>query len=81
MQITSDISSEIKLRIEQAISNAQVEVTCGGDRHYTLTVISDSFEGLTLVKQHQLVYATIKDLMAGNDAPIHAIDSMNLSSN
>lgn len=75
---SSDISSEIKIRIEKSIVNSQAEVTCGGNRHYSLTVMSNSFDGLTQVKQHQLVYATIKDLMAGNDAPIHAIDQMNI---
>jgi len=78
MEFSSDIPSEIKQRIELAISNAQVDVMVGGDRHYALIVTSKSFEGLTQVKQHQMVYAAIKDLMAGNDAPIHAIDKMEI---
>ncbi len=78
MELTSDLSSEIKKRIEESIENSQAKVICGGNKHYSLTVVSDSFNGLTQVKQHQLVYAAIKDLMAGNDAPIHAIDQMNL---
>lgn len=78
MEISSDISAEIKQLIEQAIANSQVEVLCGGNRHYTLTVTSNTFDGLSQVKQHQLVYAAIKDLMAGNDAPIHAIDQMHI---
>jgi len=80
MEFSSDIPSEIKQRIEQAIQNAQVEVITGGDRHYALIVSSKSFEGLAQVKQHQMVYAAIKDLMAGNDAPIHAIDKMDIRS-
>lgn len=79
MQQTSDISSEIKQRIEAAIPNAKVEVLTGSGRHYEISIISASFDGLSQVKQHQMVYATITDLMAGNDAPIHAIDKMNLS--
>ncbi len=75
---SSDLTAEIKQRIETQISNAQVEVICGGERHYALRVVSNAFDGLSLVKQHQLVYAAINDLMAGNDAPIHAIDSMDL---
>ena len=78
MTSTSDLTDEIKQRIETAIPEAQVEVMPGGDRHYTLKVISGSFEGLTQVKQHQMVYAAITDLMSGNDAPIHAIDKMDL---
>ncbi len=80
MEISSDISSEIKQRIEHAITSSQVNVIYGGNRHYSLTVISASFDGLSQVKQHQRVYAAIKDLMAGNDAPIHAIDKINIQS-
>ena len=78
MSLPSDLTDEIKQRIETAIPNAQVEVMPGGDRHFALLVISESFDNLTQVKQHQLVYAAIKDLMSGDDAPIHAIDKMDL---
>ena len=78
MTLPSDLTDKIKQRIETAIPNAQVDVMAGGDRHYALKVISESFNGLSQVKQHQLVYATIKDLMSGDDAPIHAIDKMDL---
>jgi len=78
MEISSDISSEIKQCIEQAITDSTVEVICGGNKHYTLTVTSSTFNGLTQVKQHQLVYASIKQLMYGNDAPIHAIDQLTI---
>ena len=74
----SELSSEIKKRIETAIPGAQAEVIQGGDKHYALTVISSSFDGLAQVKQHQLVYAAITDLMSGDNAPIHAIDRMDL---
>ena len=81
MTLPSDLTDTIKQRIESAIPNAQVEVMVGGDRHYALKVISESFDGLSQVKQHQLVYAAITDLMSGNDAPIHAIDKMDLRVN
>ena len=78
MQLSSDISAEIKQRIEAAMPGAQVEVNSGSDRHYEIFIISASFEGLSQVKQHQMVYASINDLMSGDDAPIHAIDRMEL---
>ena len=78
MTLPSDLTDTIKQRIETAIPNAQVDVMVGGDKHYALKVISETFAGLTQVKQHQLVYSAIKDLMAGNDAPLHAIDKMDL---
>ncbi len=78
MQFSSNISAEIKQRIEAALSGAQVDVVPGSARHYELYVISASFEGLSPVKQQQMIYASIKDLMSGDDAPIHAIDRMDL---
>ncbi|MCK4842062.1 MAG: BolA family transcriptional regulator [Methylococcales bacterium] len=78
MTASSDITKEIKQRIESAIQDSQVEVISGGERHFALKVISKSFENLSPVKQQQMVYAAIKDLMAGNDAPIHAIDKMDI---
>lgn len=78
--MTISLIEEIKQRIEKTIPGAQVDVSSGGDRHFSLTVIADEFRSLPQVKQHQLVYSAITDLMAGSDAPIHAIDRMNLSS-
>ena len=78
MTFSSDKAAEIKDRIETAIPEARVEVHAGSDRHYEISVISASFEGQSQVKQQQRVYASITDLMAGNDAPVHAIDRMDL---
>ncbi len=78
MTLPTDISSEIKSRIETAIKDSQVEVSDNGNLHYALAVTSSTFSGLSQVKQHQLVYAAIKDLMAGHEAPIHAIDKMEI---
>ena len=78
MQFTSNISAEIKQCLETALSGAQVEVVPGSARHYEIHVISAAFEGLSQVKQQQMIYAPIKDLMSGDDAPIHAIDRMDL---
>lgn len=78
MQISSNISAEIKQRLEAAIPGAQIEVLAGSAGHYEIYVISTSFEGLSQLKQQQMIYAPIKDLMSGDDAPIHAIDRMDL---
>lgn len=78
MTLPTDLSSEIKSRIETAIKGSQADVTDNGNLHYSLTVTSSTFSDLSQVKQHQLVYAAIKDLMAGHEAPIHAIDKMEI---
>ena len=51
--------------IEQALPGARVEVrdyTGGGD-HFEALVVSESFEGKTLVERHQLVYGALGDAM------------------
>lgn len=76
MTTSFDMSDEIKRCIEEAIPDAKVEVRPGSDRHYEISVVSASFEGQSRVKQQQRVYASITDLMSGDQAPIHAIDRM-----
>lgn len=78
MTFTPDMSAEITARIETAIPDARVKVRTGSDRHYEISVISASFAGQSQLKQQQRIYALITDLMAGNDAPVHAIDRMDL---
>ncbi len=57
------------------IPDAQVEAT-GGGGHYTLVVTSTAFAGKGLVDSQRLVYGAIAHLMKGDDAPVHAIDSL-----
>ena len=55
----------VKQRIESGLSGAQVQVVdtkWKGD-HFSAVVISDPFEDKFLVKQHQMVYATISDVL------------------
>ena len=58
--------------IKQKISNSEVFVeNLKGDDHLQVTVISAAFNGLSLVKQHQLVYSALKEELASE--AIHAI--------
>ncbi len=76
MNFPTDLSEKIKHRITSAIPHSDVTVLLASERHYEISVISSSFENQSQVKQHQRVYATITDLMSGNDAPVHAIDRL-----
>ena len=61
----------IKL-IKQKILNSEVYVeNLKGDDHLEVTVISSAFIGLSLVKQHQLVYSALKEELASE--AIHAL--------
>ena len=64
---------QVKAAITQAMPDASVEVedlTGGGD-HLQVTVISAAFDGLTRVKQHQLVYGALRQELASE--AIHAL--------
>ena len=58
--------------IKQKIADSQVYVeNLKGDDHLQVTVISSEFKGLSLVKQHQLVYSALKEELASE--AIHAL--------
>jgi acid stress-induced BolA-like protein IbaG/YrbA len=72
---TEDTLAAIRARVGEAIPGCRVTAE-GGGGHYTIEVVSDVFEGLNTLKKQRLVYRAIKDLMAGADAPVHAVDSL-----
>ncbi len=61
---------EIKSLIEAGMEGAEAIVEGDDGAHFDAVVISDEFEGLSLVKKHQLVYKTLGDKMK---AEIHAL--------
>jgi len=71
-----EIASKLEEAIRTALPGAEIEVHPGGPGHYSLRVVSSAFEGQSRVKQQQLVYGAIAPLMAGNDAPVHAVDKL-----
>lgn len=65
----ADVETLIKTQLPDA--QIQVEDLTGGGDHYQVTVVSSAFEGLSRVKQHQLVYGAVQAEMASN--AIHAM--------
>ena len=64
--------SEVINLIKQKIADSEVLVEkLKGDDHLQVTVISSEFNGLSLVKQHQLVYSALKEELASE--AIHAL--------
>jgi len=64
--------SEVISLITKKIPNSKVIVeTFNGNDHLQVTVISNEFDGLSLVKQHQLVYSALKSELASE--AIHAL--------
>lgn len=56
--------------VESAIADSQVEITGDGSK-FEAQVISDSFEGMSVVKRHKLVYAVLDEHI--KSGAIHAL--------
>ncbi|MCP9917709.1 BolA family protein [Cyanobium sp. ATX 6F1] len=64
---------QVKAAIIESLPDAQVEVedlTGGGD-HLQVKVVSSAFDGLSRVRQHQLVYGALRRELASE--AIHAL--------
>lgn len=68
-------ADEVKALIEKALPGAQVAVrdTTGTGDHFAASIQAPQFEGLSMVKQHQLVYQALGEDIQGSHAPIHAL--------
>ena len=74
------LADEIKLRL-QTLSPSQLDIQDdsalhaghkgnGGGGHFTLTIVSEAFCGLTAVARHRIIYQALSDLMPRQ---IHAL--------
>lgn len=63
----------IRARIVGELPGAEVEVrdTTGTNDHFEARVVSAAFEGLTMIQQHQRVYAPLRDWLATGE--LHAL--------
>ncbi len=73
---SADVIAQMKSAIEAAIEGAEVEITSGSPGHFAIRVVSSAFADKNRVKQQQLVYGAIADLMKGDSAPVHAVDRL-----
>jgi acid stress-induced BolA-like protein IbaG/YrbA len=70
-----EFTDQIAAAIRTAIPGAEVRVS-GGGGHFEIHVVSATFEGQRLLQRQRAVYAAIAHLMAGDAAPLHAVDRM-----
>lgn len=61
--------------IERHIPDSQAEVS-GGGGHFNISVTSPAFAGKSTLESQRMVYSAITHLMAGDAAPVHAVDSL-----
>ena len=74
-EFQGSVIDALREAIERQIPDARAEVN-GGGGHYTIEVTSPVFAGKNMLESQRLVYATIADLMKGDRAPVHAVDSL-----
>ena len=75
MSVITSIETKLKKALEpshlEVIDESYLHnVEPGRESHVRIVAISYLFEGLNLVKRHQLIYAEIQDEISG---PIHAL--------
>jgi stress-induced morphogen len=65
-------AEEIERLIQDAIPDARVTITdlAGDGDHYAARVVSAAFDGLSRVRQHQMVYKALGGRMGGE---LHAL--------
>ena len=73
---SADVIAQMRSAIEDAIACDALEITSGSPGHFAIRVVSPAFEGKNRVKQQQLVYGAIAELMNGDAAPVHAVDRL-----
>ena len=61
--------------IRDAIPGASVEVH-GSGGHFSIKVVSEAFEGKSLLSKQRMVLTAVAPFMKGDDAPVHAIDHL-----
>jgi len=69
------VLDSIREAIELGIANSKAEVA-GSGGHYQIEVTAPDFEGKTMLESQRLVYGTIRHLMQGDAAPVHAVDRL-----
>jgi acid stress-induced BolA-like protein IbaG/YrbA len=73
--VAADVLSALRAAIAEKLPDAQAEVQ-GGGGHFQIAVTSAAFAGKSKLESQRLVYAAIAHLMKGDDAPVHAVDSL-----
>lgn len=69
------IHDAIREAVEAAIPESTVMVA-GGGGHFEIDVTSAAFGGKSMLQKQRMVLSAIKHLMAGDRAPVHAVDSI-----
>lgn len=69
------VTEAIEKAIKEQIADATVSVN-GGGGHFEIAVVAQIFAGKSTLEKHRIVLGAIAHLMRGDDAPVHAVDSI-----
>ncbi|MDC7682241.1 BolA family transcriptional regulator [Asticcacaulis sp. BYS171W] len=82
-------SDRMMVKLTEALSPARLEIQDdsdkhkghsgareGGESHFSLTIVSEAFEGLNRVARQRLVNAALREELAG---PVHALSMTTLT--
>jgi stress-induced morphogen len=67
--------ADIETLLRAEFPDAEIELIdlAGDNNHWKAVITSAAFVGLNRVKQHQLVYASLKGKMDGANGELHAL--------
>ena len=83
MSTPTDRTERLRERLQAELKPSVLEITddshlhaghagaASGGSHYSVKIVSDQFEGLTLVMRHRLEYDAVHEMI--NKAEIHAL--------
>jgi acid stress-induced BolA-like protein IbaG/YrbA len=69
----------IREAIATSLAATEVDVRGGDGGHFEIAVVASAFEGKSTLERHRMVLNAIKELMAGPNAPVHAVDTIKTS--
>jgi acid stress-induced BolA-like protein IbaG/YrbA len=75
----SSIATQIQDAIVQSLPGSDVQVTSGSPGHFAISVRWAEFANKNRLACQRLVYKAIAHLMAGDRAPVHAVDRLETS--
>ena len=61
---------DVKARIESGVADSEAIIS-GEGCNLEATVISDTFEGMTMLAEQKMIFATVNDLIASGE--LHAL--------
>ena len=74
-EFQGSVVDALREAIERQIPDSRAEVN-GGGGHFNIEVTSPVFAGKSMLESQRMVYGAITDLMKGDRAPVHAVDSL-----